>query len=234
MSERFWTLSVLTSKHHSPHTLCVGVYVCACWAERTHAFLCAHVSVWAAFLCAALPSLAQSRRRVQGRVNTVWAGGDAVPGTARHTHMHTNTRTHSTGNLGNHSQSRTECTLRRSSLLPSSSYFSSCKLYPNYIMRQKGKKRKNNVPSICSWTIWHYPLLCHVCVGGIRRDFHGKKKKVAPLTYFIAVFCFLTSAHVKGWRAMRHNWVLALLLPPSFTHCQTVTASEVTRLNFAL
>lgn len=50
------------------------------------------------------------------------------------THTHTNTHTthtHQTGNLGNHSQSRTECTLRRSS------YFSPCTLNPSYMVRLK-------------------------------------------------------------------------------------------------
>ena len=97
---RFWTLNVLLQWANIPVFIlwaCVGVCVCVC--ARARVFVCVsvdlsalHISVLAQ-CCYVLhrQSLAHSGRRVQGRVNTVWARRDAVPGTDAHTHTHTKT-----------------------------------------------------------------------------------------------------------------------------------------------
>lgn len=72
---------------------------CVCWP------ICVAVLALC-LLRAAQSDLAHSGRRVKGRVNTVRARRDAVPGTAAHarTHAHTHKHANWRGNLGNHSQ----------------------------------------------------------------------------------------------------------------------------------
>lgn len=105
-----------------------------------HAFLCMHISVltqcFYALHCQASPIVGGEYRAGSTPCEPEEMQCLARPGThtctqtCTHTCMHAHTHTLAS-NLGNHSQSRTECTLRRLSLLPSSSYFSFCKLYPN-------------------------------------------------------------------------------------------------------